>query len=129
MWAMGWADCGTDANGRVMGYAWTALCDEKDCDEVIDRGLGYCCGGMHEGVTVFDHDGKRSFTTCGGYYCPNHLRTSLVGFDHQDQEVVLTVCSGCSIKSVAEIGDYSEWPDSYTSPEGDEVVVAGEIGE
>lgn len=112
-----------------MGYVWTALCDGKDCSEVIDRGLGYCCGGMHEGETVLSHDGERSFTTCGGYFCPAHLTTTLVGFDDQGQESILTVCSGCAIMGVAEIGDYSEWPESYTSPEGDVRVVASEISE
>ena len=60
---MGWAHCGTDDRGRPIGYAVDAVCDAKGCTESIDRGLGYCCGGMHGG-------GKYG---CGGYFCGNHL--------------------------------------------------------
>lgn len=61
---MGWAFCGTDANGREIGYGVEAECDHPDCHEKIDRGLGYCCGSMHNG----DNDDG-----CGGYYCLKHL--------------------------------------------------------
>lgn len=59
---MGWADCGDDQWGRPMGYGIPAICDEKGCDEEIDRGLAYVCGGMHEGGEY----------GCGGYFCEKH---------------------------------------------------------
>lgn len=64
---MGWAFCGTDSKGRQMGYGVEAECDHPECQVQIDRGLGYCCGSMHEGS---NEDG------CGGYYCGAH------GSDH-----------------------------------------------
>ena len=60
---MGWAYCGKDNRGREIGYGIQATCDQRGCDEVINRGLGYCCGPMHNG----DEGG------CGGYYCDEHL--------------------------------------------------------
>ena len=60
---MGWGFCGEDSYGREMGYGIVAQCDEKGCLALIDRGLGYVCGDMHEGG---DHG-------CGGYFCSEHL--------------------------------------------------------
>lgn len=59
---MGWS-YGTNAAGREVGYAVDAECDHPDCHEEIDRGLAYCCGGMHDG-------GEHG---CGGYFCSAHL--------------------------------------------------------
>jgi len=59
---MGWAYCGTDDYGREIGYGIGATCDQRGCDEVIDRGLGYVCGPMHGG----DEGG------CGRYFCGEH---------------------------------------------------------
>lgn len=64
---MGWAYCGKDDRGREIGYAIVAICDQRGCGVVIDRGLGYCCGKMHGGG-----DGG-----CGRYFCGEHL--GLVG--------------------------------------------------
>lgn len=60
---MGWAFCGKDQRGREIGYGIVASCDQKGCNEIIDRGLGYCCGSMHNG----DEGG------CGRYFCEKHL--------------------------------------------------------
>lgn len=60
---MGWAFCGTDFRGREIGYGIVATCDRRGCDTEINRGLGYCCGPMHNG-----DDGG-----CGRYYCGDHL--------------------------------------------------------
>ena len=59
---MGWADCGTDSQGRPIGYAHRATCDEPGCDAEIDRGLAYKCGLMH-GKDVYN---------CEGYFCDKH---------------------------------------------------------
>ena len=60
---MGWAYCGKDDRGREIGYGIIATCDQRGCDTVIDRGLGYCCGPMHGG-----EEGG-----CGRYFCGTHL--------------------------------------------------------
>jgi hypothetical protein len=59
---MGWG-YGVNTEGREVGYSVEATCDLDGCDAVIDRGLGYCCGGMHDG-------GKHG---CGRYFCGEHL--------------------------------------------------------
>ena len=69
---MGWSHCGTDDQNREIGYGIPASCDEDTCDEPIDRGLAYCCGGMHGGQGYYDDDLKVYFG-CGRYFCPEHL--------------------------------------------------------
>lgn len=60
---MGWAYCGVNSDtGEEMGYSIEGVCHHPDCEEKIDHGLGYVCGGMHE-------NGE----TCGHYFCGNHL--------------------------------------------------------
>lgn len=59
---MGWG-YGRNAEGREVGYTVEAICDADDCRAEIDRGLAYCCGGMHDG-------GEEG---CGGYFCADHL--------------------------------------------------------
>lgn len=59
---MGWGS-GTNAQGREVGYCIDATCDLEGCDVAIDRGLAYCCGGMHDG-------GEHG---CGDYFCTDHL--------------------------------------------------------
>lgn len=60
---VGWSYCGEDDLGRPIGYSIEAVCDFPGCEAEIDRGLSYCCGGMHGG----GDDG------CGRYFCPEHL--------------------------------------------------------
>lgn len=60
---MGWSGPMPNAEGREVGYAVEATCDLDGCDEQIDRGLAYVCGGMHDG-------GEHG---CGGYFCAGHL--------------------------------------------------------
>lgn len=59
---MGWANCGTDSEGRPIGYAHEGKCD-YGCGNAIDRGLSYACGEMH---------GQLEYG-CEGYFCPEHL--------------------------------------------------------
>lgn len=61
---MGWGDCGTDSEGRNIGYVWEAICDHEGCETEIDRGLGYACGGMH----------GEDEHSCEKYFCGEHLR-------------------------------------------------------
>jgi hypothetical protein len=59
---MGWS-CGFDSNwGRDVGYGVPATCDQPGCGAVIDRGLGYVCGGDVYG-------GEHG---CGLYFCEEH---------------------------------------------------------
>ena len=66
---MGWADCGTDSNGRPIGYAFAATCDHQGCEAKIDRGLGYACGGEHG-------EGEHY---CELYFCASHLFITSIG--------------------------------------------------
>lgn len=61
---MGWANCGFDSQGRPIGYAHEAICDHPGCDQKIDRGLAYACGGMH---------GDLGGEACEKYFCGKHL--------------------------------------------------------
>lgn len=60
---MGWGYCGTDSKNREIGYCIDATCDYVGCNNKINRGLSYACGGMHG-----EPDGA-----CEGYFCENHL--------------------------------------------------------
>lgn len=60
---MGWGHCGTDDDGREIGYCIEATCDEPGCSKRIDRGLAYVCGSMHGGGEY----------GCGKYFCYKHL--------------------------------------------------------
>lgn len=59
---MGYASY-TLPDGREGGYAVDAECDQDDCTEEIDRGLGYLCGRNPGG---YPHG-------CGNYFCSEHL--------------------------------------------------------
>lgn len=60
---MGWGNCGTDSEGRPIGYVFKAICDQPGCDANIDRGLSYSCGGMHGEDEI----------SCERYFCSEHL--------------------------------------------------------
>ena len=63
---MGWANCGEDSEGRPIGYAVHAICDEPGCLEEIHRGLAYACGGMH------GTEDTKGNECCEKYYCDEH---------------------------------------------------------
>lgn len=95
---MGWANCGTDTQGRQIGYAHNATCDHPGCSTEIHRGLAYKCGPMHgEGVWY-----------CEGYFCEKHRQNCLPCDDRSVQ-----VCDACysSAREYAlkdEYGDAAE---------------------
>ena len=63
---MGWS-IGYDSKWkRDIGYGVPAYCDHPECDEKIDRGLAFVCGGEPYG-------GERG---CGLYFCGKHLPLS-----------------------------------------------------
>jgi len=66
---MGWS-IGYDSNWkRDIGYGVPAVCDHPDCNEEIDRGLAFVCGGEPYG-------GERG---CGLYFCGRHMTVSAFG--------------------------------------------------
>lgn len=79
---MGWAH-GIDRHGREVGYGVTAICDHIDCDQVIDRGLAYVCGGEPDG----GEDG------CGVHFCGHHLFYAWRGED--EHEMSPQLCAPC----------------------------------
>ncbi len=78
---MGWGNCGTDSEGRPIGYVFPAVCDHPDCKTKIDRGLGYVCGRMHG-------DGEYS---CERYFCENHKVPICTPEDEH-----MSVCDACA---------------------------------
>jgi hypothetical protein len=66
---MSWS-IGFDSNwDRDIGYGVPAHCDHPDCNEEIDRGLSYVCGGGPYGENPSgDPDG------CGLFFCGKHLK-------------------------------------------------------
>lgn len=60
---MGWSIGFDDKWQRDIGYGVPAWCDHPDCNEKIDRGLSFVCGGEPYG-------GDRG---CGLYFCGKHL--------------------------------------------------------
>lgn len=103
---MGWGDCGTDDEGRPIGYGVEATCDEPGCTARIDRGLSYCCGKEHGG-------GEWG---CGRYFCGKHLSLAWAGEDEEicspqlctscvarwNAEVVVEKCSECRGSGISE---------------------------
>lgn len=80
---MGYA-FGQNNNGREIGYGVTATCDLEGCEEKIDRGMAYCCGGG-EGI---QNAGMEDEPYCGGFFCAKHLNYGVHGFDE-------AVCPDC----------------------------------
>lgn len=60
---MGWSIGYDEDWKRDIGYGVPAVCDHPDCNEEINRGLSYVCGGDAYG-------GSRG---CGLYFCEKHL--------------------------------------------------------
>lgn len=59
---MGWSIGYDPTWNRDIGYGVPAICDHPDCNEEIDRGLGYVCGNAPYGGD----------SHCGLYFCPRH---------------------------------------------------------
>lgn len=50
-------------DGKECGYNVEAVCEEEGCEEEIDRGLAFACGG----------EPGEGDTYCDGYFCLSHL--------------------------------------------------------
>lgn len=72
---MGWAVGYDDNWKRDIGYGVPSICDHPDCNEKIDRGLSYVCGGEPYG-------GEHG---CGLYFCGKHLSYQKTGTQICDQ--------------------------------------------
>ena len=60
---MGWSR-GYDLNWkRDIGYGVPSVCDSPKCNQLIDRGLAYVCGGQPYGGE----------SGCGLFFCSKHL--------------------------------------------------------
>ena len=80
---MGWANCGTDSQGRPIGYAFETTCDHPECNAKIDRGVSYACGGMHGEDEI----------SCEKYFCPKHLEIVVIkSSDECSIDGLKTVC-------------------------------------
>lgn len=60
---MSWAIGYDEQWKRDIGYGVPAYCDHPDCNEEINRGLSYVCGGEPYGGSE----------GCGLYFCYKHL--------------------------------------------------------
>ncbi len=78
---MGWGDCGTDDDGRPIGYIHKAICDHPECEAEIHRGLAYACGGFHLG----------SDKCCHKYFCGDHLYFT----EESHDDIHGCVCAEC----------------------------------
>lgn len=88
---MSWSHCGTDKEGRLIGYAHEGLCDCFPCLNEIDRGLSYVCGGMH----------GEDEHSCDKYFCAEHLEWTL---DLDDE--YKNVCQECMVRLTTS-GEYA----------------------
>lgn len=61
---MGWSIGYDEDWQREIGYGVPAYCDHPGCNEEINRGLSYVCGGQPYG-------GEHG---CGLYFCGKHLQ-------------------------------------------------------
>ena len=77
---MSWSVGYDDKNQRDIGYGVPATCDHPDCDEMINRGLGYVCGGEAYGGDY----------GCGLFFCAEHRNYT----EFEDDAV--EVCERCA---------------------------------
>ncbi len=71
-------------NNRWGGYGVPAFCDHPDCNEEIDHGMAYACGGE-----PFSERG------CAGYFCSKHR--TIAGFNGWNE-----ICKHSSLKCKCE---------------------------
>ena len=92
---MGWS-LGFDEHwNRDVGYEVPAKCDHPDCDEKIDRGISYICGGQVYG-------GEHG---CGLFFCDSHL------YYRQAAVRLVQVCERCDTgqEPFGPSDDLAEW--------------------
>ena len=96
---------------RDLGYGVPAVCDHPDCNEKIDRGLAYVCGGEPR----YNDEG------CALYFCGKHLRF-YHRIDEEAEEEIMShqLCERCgaayenedlAIETFKMKPDVQEWID------------------
>lgn len=73
-------------NNRFGGYGVPAICEYPDCNEEIDRGISYACGGE-----PFSEYG------CDRYFCSKHRDYHYFNTGFKERICVL-VCKRCAKK-------------------------------
>jgi hypothetical protein len=90
---MGWS-IGYDSNWkRDIGYGVPAICDHPKCNNEIDRGIGYVCGGEPYG-------GEKG---CGLFFCGEHQVGSHQRCKKCDQH------RGTTYKPKPDVIEWIEW--------------------
>lgn len=107
---MGWGHA-TNRDGREVGYAIAAVCDEDGCEARIDRGLAYVCGGMHDG-------GEHG---CGRYFCGEHLFIALSDVHGQ-------LCARCRDRIDADYEDEEPCEHRWHEQDGDRAAACPSCG-
>jgi hypothetical protein len=79
--------------GKEVGYSVNATCEHEGCNEEIDRGLSYACGGMA---------GEDEYS-CNGFFCEEHL----INFVETDSGDSIMVCDNCA-KILLDSGEWYE---------------------
>ena len=97
---MGWSYCGTDEDGRDIGYGISAVCDHPGCEKEIDRGLSYVCGDEHHGY--FNDDEPVCYQGCGKYFCGDHQK---MWWGPESNHEVCIACENRLNKEMTEKGD------------------------
>ena len=103
---MGWANCGEDRNGRPIGYAVEAKCDEPGCEVKIDRGLAYVCGDMH----------GEDELSCDKYFCNSHKPGAAWTGEH-----LVAICNACVAEMKKAVEDDSEFDEGWRYDEPEDV--------
>jgi hypothetical protein len=109
---MGWS-IGYDNNWeRDIGYGVPAICDHPDCNEEIDRGLGYVCGGEPYGGEF----------GCGLHFCDEHLKV-VKHTEYKEEDKFIFKCERCEHDKLPfePKPDVQEWVDhKMTHPSWEE---------
>ncbi len=93
---MGWGNCGEDSKGRPIGYMHEATCDHEGCDEKIDRGLSYACGGRH---------GDCGGQACDKYFCTKHMKSIEKIDEFTDELSSGQLCFSCYERTTKIVGE------------------------
>ena len=85
---MSWAVGYDENHHRDIGYGVPCICDHPDCNEKIDRGLSYVCGGEPYG-------GDEG---CGLFFCDDHLGYCLTENSFYNDTPLVPLCDRCKKK-------------------------------
>ena len=110
---MGWS-IGYDSKwGRDIGYGVPALCDHPDCNDKIDRGISFLCGG----VGYCDDGG------CGLFFCGKHMgwkycEKCIVAIDSETGEPLDDVPPLDPFNAKPDIAEWAQWKLTHHSWQG-----------